>query len=307
MRTLMALLGLYGVAEPERGELLALSRKSSEQSWLQSFPSELPDAYTTYITFEAEARSLLNYESLFIPGLLQTEDYARAALQRGNPDATKEEIQRLVEARVNRQALLIRGTPLRLWTIVDEAALHRPVGGRGVMSAQLDRLAEAAEPSPVTLQIVPYDVGAHPGMAGAFAILQFGDPLANDVVYIESQAGDLFLEHKDDIGRYSTIFEHLRALALPPEESLSFVARIASEQSGGASVDMNESPAPQWRKSTYSGNSGNCVEVSITGRAGDVAIRDSKYVPGPELTVTASRWAAFVRGIKQGQFDITFR
>ncbi len=233
----MALLGLYGVAEPERGELLALSRQSSEQSWLQSFPAELPDAYAAYISFENEARSLLNYESLFIPGLLQTRDYAQAALQRGNPTAVKEEIQRLVAARINRQAVLTRDPPLRLWTIMDEAALHRPVGGRGVMSAQLEQLTDRAELPHVTLQVLPYDAGGHPGMAGAFAILQFGEPSANDVVYIETQAGDLFLESEIDINRFTSIFEHLRAQALPPEASVSFIRRIASEQDGGNAED----------------------------------------------------------------------
>jgi transcriptional regulator with XRE-family HTH domain len=234
VRTLMALLELYGVGEPERRELLTLSRNSSEQSWLRSFPGELPDAYTTYITFEGEARSLLNYESLFLPGLLQTQDYARTALQRGIPTATKEEIQRLTEARMSRQAVLIREPPLLLWTIIDEAALRRPVGGPGVMAAQLEHLAESAELPHVTLQVLPYDVGGHPGMAGAFAILQFGDPFGGDVVYIESQAGDLFLESEIDINRFTAIFEHLRALALPPERSVSFLRRIASDQKRGS-------------------------------------------------------------------------
>jgi transcriptional regulator with XRE-family HTH domain len=237
VRTLIALLDLYGVAEPERGELVALSRQSSERSWLRSFPAELPDAYTTYITFEGEARSLLNYESLFLPGLLQTEDYARAALQHGIPNATKEEIQRLIEARMSRQAVLTREPPLRLWTIIDEAAVHRPVGGSDVMAAQLEHLAESAELPQVTLQVLPYDVGGHPGMAGAFAILQFGDPFASDVVYIESQAGDLFLESEIDISRFTAIFEHLRALALSPERSVSFLRRIASRQTGGIRED----------------------------------------------------------------------
>jgi hypothetical protein len=229
----MALLALYGVTEPARGELLTLSRQSSEQSWLQSFPSELPDAYTHYITFEGEARSLLNYESLFIPGLLQTEDYARAALHRGNPTAAREEIQLLVSARLSRQAVLTRDPPLRLWTIMDEAALHRPVGGRDVMRAQLKQLTERAELPHVTLQVLPYDVGGHPGMAGAFAILRFGEPSASDVVYIESQAGDLFLESEIDILRFTSVFEHLRAQAMPPEVSVSFIRHMASDQDGG--------------------------------------------------------------------------
>jgi transcriptional regulator with XRE-family HTH domain len=236
VRTLMALLGLYGVAEPERSDLLALSRESSEQNWLQSFPGELPEAYTAYIIFEAEACSLLNYESSFIPGLLQTEDYARAALQRGNPTATEEEIQTLVAARMSRQVMLTRQPPLRLWTIIDEAALHRPVGGRGVMSAQLEYLTSQSVLPNVTLQVLPYDVGGHPGMAGAFAILRFGEPSANDVVYIETQAGDLFLETEVDTNRFTAIFEHLRAHALPPEASVSFLRRIATEQKG----EMNE-------------------------------------------------------------------
>jgi transcriptional regulator with XRE-family HTH domain len=228
-RTLMALLELYGVTEADRTELIALSRQSAEQSWLQSFPNELPEPYTTYISFEGEARTLLNYECLFVPGLLQTEDYARAALQRGNPTGTKEEVQRLVEARMGRQAVLTRDPPLRLWAIVDEAALHRPVGGHEVMQAQLTRLIEAAELPQVTLQVLPYEVGGHPGMMGAFAILQFGDTAASDVVYIESQAGDLFLESETDLSRFSAIFEHLRALALPPEASVSLISRITQE------------------------------------------------------------------------------
>jgi transcriptional regulator with XRE-family HTH domain len=245
VRTLMALLGLYGVTEQERDELLALSRQSSEQSWLQSFPAGLPAPYTTYITFEAEARSLLNYEALFIPGLLQTEPYARAALQRGVPAATKEEIQRLVDARMSRQAVLTRTPPLQLWAIVDEAALHRPVGGWDVMNAQLERLAEAAAELPqVTLQVVPYDVGGHPGMAGAFAILQFGEPSANDVVYIESQGADLFLESQPDVGHFTAIFEHLRAHALPPEASVSFIRRVGNELKGEMRGDGRAVPGP---------------------------------------------------------------
>jgi transcriptional regulator with XRE-family HTH domain len=234
-RTLVALLDLYDVNDDARAELLDLARQSTEQSWLQSFPSDLPEAYTTYILFESEARSLLNYESLFIPGLLQTEDYARAALQRGLPTATKDEIQRRVEARMSRQGVLTREAPLRLWTIVDEGALHRPVGGRDVMAAQLDHLAESGGELPhVTLQVIPYDVGGHPGMAGAFAIVQFGQPSAADVVYIESQGSDLFLEHEPDVSRFAAVFEHLRALALPPAGSIALFRRIAQDMRGGA-------------------------------------------------------------------------
>jgi transcriptional regulator with XRE-family HTH domain len=235
-RTLMALLDLYGVAHEDRAEWLDLARQSAEQSWLQSFPSDLPEAYTTFILFESEATTLLNYEALFIPGLLQTEDYARAMYRGAAPTATKDELSHLVEARMSRQAVLTRETPLRLWTIVDEAAVHRPVGGPDVMAAQLDHLAEAATELPhVTLQVIPYDVGAHPGMAASFAVLQFGgEPPTGDVVYHESQTGDLFFENETDVRRFTAIFEHLRAMALPPEQSAKLLLRIARGMRGGA-------------------------------------------------------------------------
>lgn len=226
-RTLIALLELYGVPESEHGELITLARQAGEQSWLQTFSAELPEMYTTYISFEGETKSLLNYECLFVPGLLQTEDYARAALQRGILHATKEEVERMLEARMNRQAILTRHPPLKLWAIVDEAVLHRPVGGAEVMRAQLEALAETADQPNVTVQALPYDLGGHPGMAGSFAILQFGDPAASDVVYTESQASNLFLESETDLSQFGAIFEYLRALALPPDASVSLIRSIA--------------------------------------------------------------------------------
>lgn len=229
-RTLVALLDLYGVVDAaHRSELQALAKQSDEQSWLQSFPPELPEAYATYITFEGEASSLLNYECLYIPGLLQAEDYAKAALSRGMPNATKEEISRQLEARMSRQAVLAREPPLRLWAIVDEAALHRPVGGVKVMAAQLEHLVQSAELPQVTLQTLPYAVGGHPGMPGSFAILKFPDAGAGDVVYIETQASTLFLESASDLERFTGIFEHLRALALPPDESLALIRGVARD------------------------------------------------------------------------------
>ena len=228
-RTLMALLDLYQVPDAVRPDLISLSRQAGEQTWLQMPSAGLPEEYTTYISFEGEADALLNYESLFIPGLLQTEAYARAALRAGLPTADKEEIDGLVQARISRQSLLTRDKPLRLWAIVDEATLHRRVGGPAVMKAQLARLAEAADLPNVTLQVIPYDVGGHPGMMGSFVIMQFGEPVASDVVYIETMAGDLFLEQETDLGRYRAIFEHLRALALPPQASAALIASAAQD------------------------------------------------------------------------------
>jgi transcriptional regulator with XRE-family HTH domain len=236
-RTLNALLDLYGVDDQDRrAELLDLARQAGERTWLESFPTELPEGFTTYILFESEARTVLNYETAFVPGLLQTEDYVRAMYRGAAPTATKEEIQRLVEARIARQAVLAREPPLRLWAIVDEAALHRPVGGHEVMAAQLEHVAEASAEMPhVTFQVIPYEAGAHPGMMAPFAILQFGaDPPSGDVIYHESGSRDLFLESEPDIMRFTAIFEHLRAMALSPEQSARLARRIARELRGGA-------------------------------------------------------------------------
>jgi transcriptional regulator with XRE-family HTH domain len=235
-RTLMALLELYSVPDDDRAGLLELLRQAGEPSWIQTFPSSLPEAYTTFFLFESEATTVLNYEALFVPGLLQTEDYARGIYRGTVPTATRDEIRNLVEARMSRQAVLTRDVPLRLWAIVDEAALHRPVGGHQVMAAQLDHLAESATELPhVTLQVIPYDVGAHPGMTASFAVLQFGgDPPTGDVVYHESQTGDLFLENETDVARFTAIFEHLRAMALAPEQSTALLRRIARDMRGGA-------------------------------------------------------------------------
>jgi transcriptional regulator with XRE-family HTH domain len=236
-RTLTALLDLYGVDDQDRrAELLDLARQAGERTWLESFPPELPEGFRTYILFESEARSVLNYESAFVPGLLQTEDYVRALYRGAAPTATKEEIQRLVAARMARQAVLARDPPLRLWAIVDEGALHRPVGGHEVMAAQLEHVAEAATEMPhVTFQVIPYEAGAHPGMMATFAILQFGvDSPSGDVIYHESGSGDLFLESEADVMRFTAIFEHLRAMALSPEQSAQLARRMAGELRGGA-------------------------------------------------------------------------
>lgn len=180
--------------ETKRAGLIALSRQATQLGWLQAFESELPEEYTTYISFEAEARSVRNYETLFVPGLLQTEHYARAVISGVLPLAPAQDVDRRVEARLQRQALLTNKHPLNLWAIFDEAALHRQVGGAEIIAAQLDRLAEAAKLPHATLQVLPFGVGAHPGMTGSFAVMDFPDPADPELVYIETMGGALFLE-----------------------------------------------------------------------------------------------------------------
>ncbi|MEV1289390.1 helix-turn-helix transcriptional regulator [Micromonospora sp. NPDC049679] len=229
-RTLIALLDKYGVTdEDRRSELVALSRQAAQLGWLQPYESELPEQYMTYISFEAEARSVRNYEGLFVPGLLQTEAYARAVITGVLPLAGQQQIQDRVDVRVQRQASLRRKTPLRLWAVLDEAALHRTVGGPGVMKEQLEQLIRAAEEPHVTLQVIPFEAGAHPGMPGSFVVMDFPDPADPDLVYTDSMAGDLFLERDADVRRYAMIFQHLQAAARSPADSLTMISARARE------------------------------------------------------------------------------
>jgi transcriptional regulator with XRE-family HTH domain len=227
--TLIQLLDLYRVEEQGRGEMLTLLREAGQRGWLQQYRSELPEAYSDYIGFEDEARSILNYQSLLIPGLLQTEDYATALIHGTWPHAPAHEVENRVSARMERQALLTREDPPRLWAIMDEAAVRRQVGGREIMRGQLARLCDAAAWPNVTVQVIPFDAGSHPGMDGAFVVLEFPDPADQSIVYTESAAGSLFLEEETDLRRYILMFEHLRAAALRPDESVSLLAEIAAE------------------------------------------------------------------------------
>ncbi len=227
--TLIQLLDLYGVTEPRRGELLAVLREAGQRGWMQPYRSELPGVYSDYIGFEDEARSISNYESLFVPGLLQTEAYARAQLHGTLPHATGDEVENRVSARMERQALLRRDSPPHLWAIIDEAAARRRVGGPDVMRGQLARLHEAAAAPNITVQAIPFDAGAHPGMDGSFVVLEFPDPADQSIVYTESAAGGLFLEQDEEIRRYILMFEHLRAAALRPQATATLLAAIAAE------------------------------------------------------------------------------
>ncbi|TDW95102.1 helix-turn-helix protein [Kribbella pratensis] len=229
--TLETLFDLYGVPEARRTELIELTRGAKHPGWLRQFTDVIPQGYAAYISFESEAKIAHNYESLYIPGLLQTEEYARAAVRDGLPMAA-EEIERNVETRMERQVVLGRKReerePLEFWAVVDEAALRREVGGPAVMRAQLGRLLEVSERPNITLQVLPFDRGAHPGMTGAFVRLNFG-PVAPDVVYVESLAGDIFLETEAEIDRYSMVFDHLRAGALSPRDTSAFIATLIAQ------------------------------------------------------------------------------
>ncbi|MFF3264615.1 helix-turn-helix domain-containing protein [Streptomyces sp. NPDC002932] len=230
-RTLQALLDLYEASEAQRKDLLALQSRSQDQGWLRPYHSELPEEYTAYIGFEAEARTVRNYESLFVPGLAQTERYARAVIKGVLPTASQEDVERRVQARIERQAVLTKSEPLQLWAIMDEAAVRRMVGGRAVMVEQARHLCQLAEEPQVTLQLIPLAKGAHPGMTGSFVHMDFPDPQNPELVYVDTPAGDLFLESETEIRRYKSMFEHLQAVALDPSESVKLLGTVCAGQS----------------------------------------------------------------------------
>ncbi len=232
-RTILALLDRYGVTdEHRRAELVDLAKESTQLGWLQAYEDHLPEEYNAYISFEAEARSVRNYESQFIPGLLQTEAYALAVIAGLLPDSVDDEIRRRVDARLHRQETLQKDPPLKIWAIIDEAALRRKVGGVDVMRDQLQHLVKLAKQPHVTIQVLPYDVGAHPGMHGAFAIMDFHDLADPELIYIENMTGALILEGEADLKGYSTMFEHLRAAALDPAASCRMIAQIIDTMEG---------------------------------------------------------------------------
>lgn len=226
LRTLNALLDAYGVTGDRRTDLVALQKEAKQRGWLHGFEVDLPDPYSAYIGLEAEAREAINYESLFIPGLLQTEDYARAVIRGVLPAATDEEVANRFTARMQRQALLEGDSPLRLWAILDQAALCRTVGSNAIMHDQFTHLAQQAKRPHITVQVIPFSAGAHPGMPGSFIMLKF-DADGPDVIHIDSMARGLFLEKEADLRRYNGICEYLRAIALSPADTIALITSLS--------------------------------------------------------------------------------
>ncbi|REE96305.1 helix-turn-helix domain-containing protein [Thermomonospora umbrina] len=229
VRTMDALLALYGADEETAEKLATLLRESVQRGWVQPNQVELPGEYSTYISFEAEAQTIWNFESSALPGLLQAEGYARAVIAGGAPEATASHIDRLVAARLRRQEVLRKKEPLKFWAIIDEAALRRRVGTPEVFNEQMDHLIEVSQLPNVTLQVIPLDAGAHPGMHGSFVVMQFAEDLGPNIVYVENMTRDLFLEEESDISSYTLGFEHLRAVALSPAASRKLVSECKGD------------------------------------------------------------------------------
>jgi transcriptional regulator with XRE-family HTH domain len=221
---------VYGITDgAERERLMALAREGKQRAWWQQFG--LP--YATYVGLEAEATSIRDYNPDIVPGLLQVEGYARAIFESGDPPLDPVTLEGRIEARIRRQALLTREDAPLLYYVVDEGALRRAIGGPVVMRAQLARIIEAASLPMVTFQVIPFEVGAHPGLDSNFVILEIAGPRVNDVVYVEGAAGNIYLEHPTELERYRRIFSRLQSIALDSEGSVAMVTRIAAAYEDG--------------------------------------------------------------------------
>lgn len=224
------LLDLYGVTDPGRREaLLGLARDSRKRGWWHTYNDVVPAWFEVYIGLEGDASSISVYEAQLVHGLLQTADYARCVIRADDPEIPDADVERMVTLRLSRQARLNTPDAPSLWVILDEAVLRRPVGGPEMMAAQLEHIAKAAELPTVTIQVLPFAVGAHAGLGSSFAVLAFADEGDTDVVYVEEATSSLYFERAADIRRYRRKLDHLMASALPPEQSTEMIFKIVEE------------------------------------------------------------------------------
>ncbi|HWB36346.1 MAG TPA: DUF5753 domain-containing protein, partial [Rugosimonospora sp.] len=213
-------LTLYGVDdEEERNRLLALAREANTPGWWHRFGDVLPSWFQSYLGLEAAAALIRTYEVQFVPGLLQTEDYARAVVQLGHVNTSPQDIDRRVTLRMERQHLLERPAAPQVWAVIDEAILRRPIGGVRVLRDQIEALIDATEMPNVRLQVIGFHVGGHAAAGGAFSILRFPDQDLPDVVYIEQLTSALYLDKREDVEHYATAMERLCIEADPPERT----------------------------------------------------------------------------------------
>ncbi|MEN8649200.1 helix-turn-helix transcriptional regulator [Streptomyces sp. 21So2-11] len=227
-RDVRDLCGVYEVEDHRIVDsLMQMAKDSRQQGWWHAF-GDIP--YSVYIGLETDAASLRVFDPQIVPGLLQTPQYAEALITGALPETSAGDVEKRVNVRLRRQERLQAAEPpLRLWVVIDEAALRRVVGDRQLMRDQLENLVEQSQLPHVTVQILPFDLGAHPGISGHYAILEFPDASDSSVVYIEGVTSDLYLEKANDVQKYSVMYEHLRAQALNVEQSRQFISDIAKD------------------------------------------------------------------------------
>jgi hypothetical protein len=227
-RDMADLLTLYGVTdEGLRSKFLALVQQSNTPDWWTMYSDILPDWFETYLGLEAAAATIRSFEVQFVHGLFQTEDYARAVTRLGRKTAPEAEIERRVALRLTRQDLLSRPNPPRIWSVMDEAVLRRPVGGPAVMRAQFQHLIEVAEFPHVTLQVIPFASSGQAGESGSFTVLRFEERDLPDVVYLEQLTGASYLDQRPDVEHYLEVVDELSSEALTPAGTTRFIEQVA--------------------------------------------------------------------------------
>ncbi|GAB2818055.1 helix-turn-helix domain-containing protein [Streptomyces daliensis] len=223
------LLKTYAVPEPEIAGFLALVDEANRPGWWHRFRDVLPPWFSLYVSLEGEASLIRAYEPHCVPGLLQTEDYARALLRTGFPTASDRELDRRVALRMERQELLRGPDAPRLWAVLDEQVLRRHIGEPAVMRGQIDRLIKAVALPHVTLQILPFTAGAHPGMFGPFQLFRFDIPEIPDIVYSESLTGAAYLDERPDTAAYLEVLDRMGAQAAPAQRTEALLGEIREE------------------------------------------------------------------------------
>jgi uncharacterized protein DUF5753/helix-turn-helix protein len=233
-RDIVDLLRLYGVSDPgEIAAVVGMALEANQQGWWHDYGDVLPQWFRAYLDLEQAASLIRSYEGQFVPGLLQTEEYARAVMG-GALEESPDDIQRRVDLRLARQEVLTSKDAPRLWTVVDEAALRRPIGGSPeVMRVQLERLIDATKLPNVTLQVLPFNAGAHPAMVGAFSLLRFSEEDLPDVVYLEYLTGAMYLEKREDVRQYLHVIESISVRADPPDRTPEILSGILKQLKTG--------------------------------------------------------------------------
>ncbi|GAA4094704.1 MULTISPECIES: helix-turn-helix transcriptional regulator [Streptomyces] len=231
-RDVRDLCGVYEVEDHRIVDsLMQMAKDSRQQGWWHAF-GDIP--YSVYIGLETDAASLRVYDPQVVPGLLQTRQYAEALIAGALPETAPTDVEKRVNVRLRRQER-VKATenPLRLWVVIDEAALRRRVGDKQLMIDQLEFLIDQSQLPHVTVQVLPFSMGAHPGINGQYAILEFPDASDSSVVYIEGVTSDLYLEKANDVQKYSVMYEHLRAQALNVDQTREFITKVAKEYAAG--------------------------------------------------------------------------
>jgi transcriptional regulator with XRE-family HTH domain len=226
-RDVADLLTLYGVTdEADCQAMLELAKQASEPGWWRGYDDVLPVWFETYLGLEQAASFVRNYAVQFIPDLLQTEEYARAAIRLGHPDDPEIEIERRTDLRMRRQQILHRPSPAKLWTVIDETALSRPIGGRAVMRAQLAHIIEIAEQPNISVQMVPFKIGGHPAAGGPITFLRFPEDDLTDIVYLEQLISAVYVEKPAEVAHYWLVLNRLALQAEQPDGTLRVLRQI---------------------------------------------------------------------------------